>query len=540
MNGEPNEMKQLASAAPQAVPSPVYYEHYSEDTSEPGSQGFNLRDILVVVFKHKYKIVSVFLIAIICAFVVYKLIPVSFEATSVLMVRYGREYATPNVSEDQNPLKIGLAEIMNSEVAILSSKDLKETVISKIGVDKISPKGNALSAGLVDPTQAVIMSMEKDLVVLPSKSSNLITVSYRSKDPRMAAEVVDTLVNNYQEKRLQILSDPKPTLFLENKVASLHNRLRDSEQKLESFKQTNRVYAFEDQRGMLLHNRESLDEGISSSQTQMQELNEKLKVLKDESNSISKAPTGGSGLDTKDGAEGQLLTLKRKEQELLSKYKETSPLITAVRQEMQAVEDFMAQRKKNGEVPTNSVVLELQKEIITTKGELASLEARFTLQKQQLESLDKEIQTLDLQENYVRDIRRELSSSEQMYDAYSKRLEEARISDDMDRQKMTSINVIEKASVPIRPVSPSKPLSFFILVSAGVGLGGGIAIAFLLESLGQGLISAQQAEKRLNLPVLLVIPKDVDLVGRDLSMTYPPTALLGHDLENPPVIPHRL
>ncbi len=539
MNGESNEMKQLAPAAPQAVPSPIYYEHYTENATEPASQGFNLRDTLVVVFKHKYKILSVFLLAIICAPVIYKLIPVSYEATSVLMVRYGREYATPNVSEGQNPLKIGLPEILNSEVAILSSKDLKETVISKIGVDKISPQGNAVSAGLVDPTQAVILAMEKSLLIESSKSSNLITVSYHSKDPRMAAEVVNTLVNNYQEKRLEILGDPKPTLFLENKVASLHNRLKDSEQKLESFKQTNRVYAFEDQRTTLLHNRESLDEGISAGQTQMKELDEKLKVLKNESNSISKAPTGSPGMDAKDGAEGQLLTLKRKEQELLSKYKDTSPLVASVRQEMKAIENFMAQRKKSGEVPTNGVALELQKEIITTKAELASLEARVTLQKQQLESLDKDIQTLDLQENYVRDMRRELASSEAMYDAYSKKLDEARVSDDMDRQKMTSINIIEKASVPIRPTSPSKPLSFFVLAAAAGGLGGGIAFAILLESLGQGLISPQKAEKRLNLPVLLVIPKDAELIERDLNLTYSPTALLSHDSGNLPVMPHQ-
>jgi uncharacterized protein involved in exopolysaccharide biosynthesis len=178
----------------------------------------------------------------------------------------------------------------------------------------------------------------------------------------------------------------------------------------------------------------------------------------------------------------------------------------------------MAKRKKNPKLLTNSISQELQKEIITAKADLASQEVRLTQQKQQLESLDKEIQALDLQENYVRDLRRELSSSEQMYEAYSKRLEEARITDDMDRQKMTSINIVEKASVPIAPVSPSKPLGFFLALSAVAGLGGGIVIAFLLESLGQGLMSAQKAEKRLNLPVLLVIPKDRDLIDKDTNV----------------------
>lgn len=505
MNGEPNEMKQLVPGAPIAAPPSQYFENYTEN-AESGSQGFNLRDILVVVCKHKYRILAVLLLSIICAYIVYRVLPVCYEARSVLMLRYGREYTTPSVGNDQAPLRIGLAEIMNSEVSILSSKDLKETVIREIGVDKFVSKSNFKAAGLVDPVQVAMILMEKSLTVQAEKNANLISVTYRSEDPKLAADVVNALISNYQDKRLQILNDSKPTLFLENKVSTSYKRLRDSEQKLESFKQTNRIYAFEDQRGMLLKNRESLDADTSGCQTRMKELREKLAVLEKEANKVSKAVSDPSNPDTKDGAQGQLLTLKRKEQELLSKYKEGNPLIISTRQEMKAVEDFMAKRKKDPTFSTNNVSLELQKEIIDTKAELASLEIRFTQQKQQLESLNKEIQELDLQENQVHDLRRELSSNEQMYQTYSKRLEDARISDDMDLQKMTSISLVERASAPIRPVSPSRPLGFFLLVSAIAGLGGGIVIAFLLESLGQGLLSPQKAEKRLDLPVLLVLP----------------------------------
>ena len=254
MNGEPNEMKQLVPGAPNAAPPSQYYEHYTE-TPESGSQGFNLRDALVVVCKHKYKILSVFLLSIICGFIVHGMLPVRYEAKSVLMLRYGREYTTPNVGNDQAPLHIGLAEIMNSEVSILSSKDLKETVIREIGVDKFVPNANSKAAGVIDPVQVAEIIMEKNLKVLPDK--NLISVTYASGDPGLSADVVNSLINNYQDKRLQILNDSKPTLFLENKVATSYKRLRDSENKMESFKQVNRLYAFEDQRTILLHNRET-------------------------------------------------------------------------------------------------------------------------------------------------------------------------------------------------------------------------------------------------------------------------------------------
>ena len=506
MHGEPNEMKQLVPGAPIAAPPSLYYEHYNENT-ESGSQEFNLRDILVVVCKHKYRILSVFLLSIICGYIVYSIIPVRYEASSVLMLRCGREYTTPSVGNDQSPLRIGLAEIMNSEASILSSRDLKETVIREIGVDNIAPKANSIVAGVTDPFQVAIVLMEKNLSVEAGTKANLITVRYRSEDPRVAADVVNSVINNYQKKRLLILNDSKSTLFLENKVSTFYNRLLDSEKKVESFKQANRLYVFEDQRTILLQNRVSLSASVSDAQTQIKELHEKLSVLENETNAISKVLPNTSDPETMGDGESQLLSLKRKEQDLLSKYKETSPLIVNVRQEIRTVEDFMAKRNKNPRISTNSVYGELQKEIITTKVELASLEARLTEQTRQLEFLNEAIKELDLQGNQLLDLRRELLSNEQMYQTYSKRLEEARISDDMDLQKMTSISLVEKASVPIRPVSPSMRLGFFLLVAAIAGLGGGIAIAFLLESLGQGLLTPQKVEKRLDLPVLLVLPK---------------------------------
>lgn len=514
MNKEPND-KKLVTAPPYTV-SPSFYYDLGNESSRGETQEFSLRDSLTIIFKYKYKILSIFLLAIACAYVGYGFIPVRYEADSVLMLRYGREYAAPNVSDEQTPLRMGLSEIANSEVAILSSRDLKEAVIGKIGAERLVPR-SSLSGSPDTPIETAIVMMDKNLLISSSKAGNLITISYRSEDPKLAAEVVNTLVNSYQEKRLQVLNDPKPGLFLENKVSSFYKRLRDSEQKLETFKQSNRIYAFEDQRSTLLQNRESLNAAINTAQAHMQELREKLAVLENETKTVSMTLPNGS--DANNDVELQLLTLQRKEQELLSKYKENNPLIASVREEMRTVKEFMDKHKKDPKVATNSAYQDLQKDIITTKAELASIEAGTAQQKLQLEALDKEIQELDLHENYVHDMRRQLAADEQMYQAYSKKLEEARISDDMDRQKMTSINVIEKASPPILPISPSKPLVFFLGVAAILGLGGGTVLAFLLESLGQGLISPEKTEKKLNLPVLLVIPKDVTKFVNSFSGT---------------------
>ena len=59
-------------------------------------------------------------------------------------------------------------------------------------------------------------------------------------------------------------------------------------------------------------------------------------------------------------------------------------------------------------------------------------------------------------------------AAEENYTNSVSKLEETRVLDEMDRQKMVNVAVIEKPMVPIKPIKPRKKLNLLIGIILGV------------------------------------------------------------------------
>lgn len=68
----------------------------------------------------------------------------------------------------------------------------------------------------------------------------------------------------------------------------------------------------------------------------------------------------------------------------------------------------------------------------------------------------------------------------------------------------SNVSVVDRAAPPLFPSSPKKLPSFGL--AALLGLTGGIGLAFLLESFDDGLRSAEQVERELQLPSFALVP----------------------------------
>jgi uncharacterized protein involved in exopolysaccharide biosynthesis len=179
-----------------------------------------------------------------------------------------------------------------------------------------------------------------------------------------------------------------------------------------------------------------------------------------------------------------------------------------VRKEIKIVRNFIKEQEEDlkGKVRTgqNIVYQDIEREIIKTQAELLSQEAKNTTLAGQIARLDREMQTLDLRENEIQNLRRELAANEKNYKTYLEKVEEALISDDLNRQKMANISVIQAAIAPAKPIKPRKALN--ILLGIILGTVSGLGIAFFNEYSNQGLSTPESAERRLGLPVLGTIP----------------------------------
>jgi uncharacterized protein involved in exopolysaccharide biosynthesis len=188
-----------------------------------------------------------------------------------------------------------------------------------------------------------------------------------------------------------------------------------------------------------------------------------------------------------DDAKAKLLSLQLKEQELLGKYKEGSRMIVNVRKEIELVRTFLVEQEEN-----------------LAKAEMNALKAKSSTINNQMKQLDGEIEKLTFRVKQFQNLQRELDTHERNYIAYVNKLEEARISEDMDRQKIANIGVIQEAIRPAEPVKPNKSLN----IALGIFLGAiaGIGYAFFSEYNSQCFTTPESIERRLDIPVLTTIP----------------------------------
>src|SRR5580658_9893563 len=110
------------------------------------------RELLSILFRERLKLILVFVG--LCAVVIgysYLLTPY-YEATTRLLVKTGREFQTR--SDPNQPIvavpSSTKQEIVNSEIQILTSRDLVEAVINKIGAEKLYPSSDSIDAAIRD------------------------------------------------------------------------------------------------------------------------------------------------------------------------------------------------------------------------------------------------------------------------------------------------------------------------------------------------------------------------------------------------------
>ncbi|HTP66823.1 MAG TPA: GumC family protein [Geobacteraceae bacterium] len=471
----------------------------------------SMRETLTLFFKRRSMIIVVFLSVVITVTAASFLARPVYQAKSSILIKYGREYLYhPEVGTTPQPvMTLNQEEVLNSEIQILTSRDLLKKVVATLGPENIYPDLVKDPPKGVTPLDLATAVFAKKLKVEGVKKSSVIEITFRHSNPQMAAKAVNLLVDMYKEKHLQVFSNPHSS-FLEGQVATLRQKLSDTEDRMQSFKQKNQVYSLDEQRTMLLRQRTELETEMMSTRDSISELQKKVVSYKAQ----TKEMLQNKNLYTQTErdkiiveARSRLLALQLNEQELLRKYTESNKLVVDVRKEILIVKDFLKEQESEIRTRTttgNAVFQEAQKGLVTAEAELSAQNAKLATLSGQLGELNGKVRALDMSEKDMQGLKRELSVNEKNYQTYGDKMEEAQISEDMNRLKMANISVIEAATVPTKPVTPKIPLN----IALGIVFGAlsSFGLAYLSERSTQTFTDPDSAARRLNLAVVACIP----------------------------------
>lgn len=436
------------------------------------------RYILNITAKHKCKIITTFLSTLITVTIgTYKATPI-YETSTSLLVKFGREYLyAPEIDESKVPYNyFNASGVINTEIQLLISTELIEQLVTTLGIENIYPSSPQKKNGIKDivfrfaapilasmglkknaslgnePTQhdqkrlikATAMRLDKSIEVRGDTSANVIHITFTHSDPQIAANVLNTLVDLYKEKHIQMFSTPSSAVFFEKKVTSYYKKFKTLQKNLESFQKENFIFSPNKQQDLLLEQRANLQNILF--------LNE-IDMLNNNSFFFEDPDRNQVIIDGKDA----LLKLKLKSENLRGRYKKENMEEKSIKRQINAIEKLL-------------------KEIPEKEKENSSKNKKI---KEQIKKIENDLLELARNEVEFKKIQGGIKVAEANYQKYRNKLEESLINNEMDQQKLNNIEILTKVNTPLKPILPRKKLN--IATGAIIGVILGFVLAFGLE-----------------------------------------------------------
>lgn len=218
------------------------------------------------------------------------LLPVRYQADASLLVRLGREFAfRPGVGSDSSGM-LDLEEIVNSEVEILSSRELAGEVVEEIGPHLIAPELDPLLAPRATLDTAIAVFRDQ-LNVRAVEQSSIVQLRYQHGDAGVAARALNILLERFESKHLEIFRDPRSD-FVGEQLAGFRVSLEEAEGALEAYKHESSVFDLPEQRRLLLTQRSELETLRRIEQARWAQLAEALELFGVEEGSQPVLPLG--------------------------------------------------------------------------------------------------------------------------------------------------------------------------------------------------------------------------------------------------------
>jgi polysaccharide biosynthesis transport protein len=412
------------------------------------------------------------------------LLPKKYKAEASVVID-----AKPDPISALNNVVTGLPNFIATQIDVMTSdrvmlrviRDLKLTEVASLREQWQSQGGSSTLE------QYLIELLQLGLEVKPSRESNVITVSYKSPDPRFSAVLANAFVQAYIATTLELRVDPA-----QNFRRFFDTQNKEAREALE--KAQTRLSAYQQEKGII-----ATDERLDVENARLNELSSQLtqlQAISAESSSRQGQAMGSKGDQLAEVLNNPLISglkadLSRSEarlKELMAKLGDAHPQVVELRAniaELRARIDTETRRITSGVGVSNTI----------NRGREAQVRAALEAQRSKV-----------LQLKAVRDegmlLQREVDNAQRAYDMLTARLNQTAL----EAQSTQSFaNALTVAQPPSEPASPKPVRNTLIAIFLGLLLA--IAVVMTIEKFDRRARSPEDLVNLLGLPVLGVLPK---------------------------------
>jgi len=329
------------------------------------------------------------------------------------------------------------------------------------------------------------------LTIAPVRNSRLVDVQFRLREPALAAAVANGVAKAYIERDLayKFTASKDASNWLGDRLAEQRTLVEKAELTLQQYREQHEAISLEDRQNIVVQKLADLNAAVTKAKT---ERLQKEAVYRQ----LDAAGTDGALLDTFPAILGnafiqtqksELAALQRQQAQLSERLGDRHPDMVKLKSAIQKTEAALR-------TEVAKVVAGVRTEYEAALAQEQSLSA--ALEQQKRESLAMNRKGIEYSV-----LEREVESSRQIYQSLMQRAKETSVTGEL---KSSNVRVVDRAEVPLRPVSP-RPLVSLVLALFGATFLA-IGLVFFFEYLDNRIKTPEEVEARLGLPAIGLIP----------------------------------
>jgi len=438
------------------------------------SNEFDYRKYLDLIAGRKRLFAVVALLIMTAVVIVSYLLPKKYEAKSTIFIE-------KNIISELVK-GIAVTPSMDETIKVLTYAITSRTIMLKV-IDDLGLNARARN-------EAAREALMRDIQVnteVKVKDKNLFIISFRDRDPRVARDFVNTLVQRYIEENISSKRQESygAIKFLSEQLDTFKEKLDKAESELNRFKA--------DKGGIINIDEAKLFEEINIAQQKLYDTQLRRRHLEG-----LKPVTRKAG----DPLQARLIALEKQLEELRIGYTDNYPEVVKVRTDIETLKEQMKGRR--GDTVSGADPQELEK----VEAELNALKMNEEGLKRYIATNQALLRGIPAAKAGLEKLELEKKSQKDLYDQLMARHGQSEVSKQMEIQdKTTTFRIVDPAVIPVKPVSPNRVKLIFLGIAAGIAGGFGLLLAI---DYFDKTVKNVNALKVLCVPILVVIPKICD------------------------------
>lgn len=448
----------------------------------------HLWDYWKVIAQHPWTVVTVYLGAVLATSIWIVTAPPVFTATALLRIEREepRVVKFDQVVRDDTQSESPQTQLQ-TYLKMLQSRTLANRVIGLLDLAR-GPEFQKLGHRPGELTSAFAERLQVDVV----RNSRLIRVSFRSREPRLAALVTNALIDEFMARHLDEKAQTTryATRFLSTQVEDAQRRLEAAEARLSQFVQQNDIqFVAGDPR---IGERQPL---VDEQLVTLSDALLKARAERIARESVLAQAVRGEAEAAPAVLQNPLIShLKEEAAALERRYRELGQAFKPEYPRMQRLAENIAEVRQQLREEIRRVVEAIRTDYRVAAQNETELEKVVAEQRGLVRKVDREMAKYNL-------LRREADTNRELYVALFSRLKETQIAATLPT---SNISIVDRAEVPF--VLSRSGLVLKLVIGPLTGLLGGVALAFFFEYLDTSIRDPRQVEAMLHVPTLGLVP----------------------------------